>query len=195
MVANTRTGQGIFTEADGRFILKVQRTDTIVIRAFGYQLRKISFADSTVHDQYDFIVPLFHQSIQLREFTFKDVRPADSVLKDIQHLGYNQKDYMLNASEAFMSPITALYQEFSKKERSKRKVAELLNDDKRKSLIIELLYYYYRNGIINLDPSAFEDFTAHSSFNDELLKSFTAYELAVYIKNKIALYQQNIKMK
>ena len=46
MVANVRTQQGIFTDADGTFILNIQQTDTIVLRAFGYHIRKIYFADS-----------------------------------------------------------------------------------------------------------------------------------------------------
>ena len=191
MVANMRTQQGIFTDADGTFILNVQQTDTIVLRAFGYHIRKISFADSIPKNIYNFKVMMFREAYQLKEVTIMETRPADSVIKEIQRLGYNKRDYMMKGSQAFMSPISALYEEFSKKERSKRKVAEMMNNDKRKSLLHELLFFYYRNSVISLNPAEFDVFIDYSNFNDDLLKTLSAYDLAVYIKTKIALYKHS----
>ncbi len=190
MVANARTQQGIFTDADGTFILNIRQIDTIIFRAFGYHIRKICFADSIPKINYTFNVMLFREAYQLKEVTIMETRPADSVMKDIQRLGYNKSDYMMKGSQAFQSPISALYEEFSKKERSKRKVAEMMDNDKRKSLLHELLFFYYRNSVISLSPSEFDMFIDYSNFNDDLLKSLSAYDLAVYIKTKIALYKQ-----
>ncbi len=190
MVANARTQQGIFTDADGTFILNIQQTDTILLRAFGYHIHKICFADSIPKNIFNFNVMLFREAYQLKEVTIMETRPADSVIKDIQQLGYNKRDYMMKGSQAFQSPISALYEEFSKKERSKRKVAEMMNNDKRKSLLHELLFFYYRNSVISLNPAEFDVFIDYSNFNDDLLKTLSAYDLAVYIKTKIALYKQ-----
>ena len=189
MVANMRTQQGSFTEADGTFTLHIQQTDTIVFRAFGYHLRKVCFADSMPKSNYTMNVMLFRESYQLKEVTIMESRPADSVIKDIQKLGYNKKDFMMPRSVAYMSPISALYEEFNKKERSKRKVAEMVNNDKRKVLLHELLFFYYRNSVINLNPAEFDNFIDYNNFNDDLLKSLSAYDLAVYLKSKIAIYE------
>jgi len=188
MVVNAGTQQGIFTNADGTFTSTIKQTDTIVIRAFGYHLRKICFIDSIPQSSYTFNVMLFTESFQLKEVTVFQTRPTDSVMKDIQQLGYNKNDFMIHGSQAFQSPITAIYQQFSKKERSKREVAELMNIDKRKTLLQELLFFYYRNSVISLKPDEFDRFIDYSNFSDELLKSLSAYELAVYLKNKIAIY-------
>ena len=96
MVANTRTQQGFFTDADGTFNLTIQQTDTIVFRGFGYHLRKICFVDSTLSNSYNFNVMLFKETYQLKEVTVFETRPTDSVMKDIQHLGYNKNDYMIH---------------------------------------------------------------------------------------------------
>lgn len=189
MVVNVRTQQGFFTDADGTFNLNIQQTDTIVFRAFGYHIRKISMADSIATSNYNFNVMLFRETYQLQEVTVFESRPADSVMKDIQRLGYNQNDFMIHGSQAFRSPITFLYEQFSKRERSKREVALLINNDKRKSLLRELLFYYYRNSVINLGPDEFDRFIDFSNCSDDLLKSLSAYDLAIYIKNKIVIYQ------
>lgn len=115
MVVNVRTQQGIFTDADGTFDLQIKQTDTIVFRTFGYHLRKICLADSVAKSNYTFNVMLFTESYQLKEVTVFQTRPADSVLKDIQQLGYNKNDFMIHGSQAFQSPITFLYEQFSKK--------------------------------------------------------------------------------
>ena len=192
MVANARTQQGFFTDADGTFTLNIQQTDTIVFRAFGYHLRKICMIDSVVKNNINFNVMLFRETYQLKEVTVFETRPTDSVMKDIQKLGYNKNDYMIHGSQAFMSPITALYQEFSKKEKSKRAVAEMMNADKRKSLLRELLFYYYRNSLITLSPDEFDRFIDFSNCSDDLLKSLSAYDLAIYIKKKIAIYRSRM---
>ena len=189
MVVNARTQKGFFTDADGTFTLNIQKTDTIVFRAFGYHLRKICMIDSTSLNNYNFNVMLFRETYTLKEITVFESRPADSVMKDIQRLGYNKNDYMVHGSQAYQSAITFLYQEFSKKERSKREVAQMMNADKRKSLLRELLFYYYRNSIINLSPDEFDRFIDFSNCSDDLLKSLSAYDLAIYIKSKIAIYR------
>ncbi len=189
MVVNKSTQQGAFTNANGTFELTINKEDTIVFRAFGYHIRKISVADSVGQNIINLNVLLFKEAYQLKEVTIMESRPADSVMKDIQRLGYNKSDYMMKGSDAFMSPISALYEQFSKKERSKRIVAELINNDNRKSLLKELLFYYYRNNVIDLDPASFDFFIDYSNFNDDLLKSLSSYDLAVYIKSKIALYE------
>ena len=89
---------------------------------------------------------------------------------------------------ALQSPITALYQEFSRRERSKRLVAELVNEDKKRAILQELLKKYVEYDIINLNPEAFDDFIEFCSVPDDVIKGLTQYEFLVYIKRKYELY-------
>ena len=136
MVVNVTTQQGSFTNADGTFTLNIQKKDTIVFRAFGFHIRKISVADSASQDIGNLNVLMFKESYQLKEVTIMESRSADSVMKDIQRLGYNKSDYMMKGSVAYMSPISALYEEFSKKERSKRKVTLIVKSPLRSGLTV-----------------------------------------------------------
>ena len=57
------------------------------------------------------------------------------IQKDIDKLGYRESDYRVSTVDAFQSPITFLYQEFSRRERSKRLVAQLENEDRKRALL------------------------------------------------------------
>jgi hypothetical protein len=89
---------------------------------------------------------------------------------------------------AFESPITFLYQEFSRRERSKRLVAELRNEDAKRELLRELLHKYVEYEIINLGDESFDDFIDFCAVPDDVIKGLTQYDFLVYVKKKYELY-------
>jgi len=188
MVINLKTQQGLFGNPDNSFTIQMDKNDTLVITAFGYRSEKFCFNDSTLKDIYRIVAPLQKMSITLQEATIFAPRDLNRIEEDIKKLGYNAKDYRLSGVSAWQSPITALYQEFSRKERSKRKVAELMNEDKRKELMREVLANYSKAGLINLRYAEYNAFIDYLGLNDFLLQALTQYELALYIKVKYASY-------
>jgi hypothetical protein len=190
MVINLKTQQGIFANADNSFTIQINKTDTLVITAFGYGSYKYCFRDSTLKDIYRIIAPLNKISFTLNEATIFAPRDLNRIEEDIKKLGYDKKDYRLNGVSAWQSPITALYQEFSRKERSKRKVAEMMNDDRRRELMREVLANYSRAGLIDLRYNEYNAFIDYLGLNDFLLQAFTQYELAMYIKVRYQAYSE-----
>lgn len=190
MVINLKTQQGIFANPDNSFTIQMNKSDTLVITAFGYGSYKFCFNDSTLKDIYRIIAPLKKISITLNEATIFAPRDLNRIEQDIQKLGYSSKDYRLSGVSAWQSPITALYQEFSRKERSKRKVAEMMNEDRRRELMREVLANYSKAGLINLRYNEYNAFIEYLGLNDFLLKALTQYELAVYIKARYQSYSE-----
>ncbi len=190
MVINLKTQQGIFANPDNSFTIQMNKSDTLVITAFGYNAYKFCFKDSSLRDIYRIIAPLLKRSITLNEATIFAPRDLNRIEKDIQKLGYDVKDYRLSGVSAWQSPITALYQEFSRKERSKRKVAEMMNEDRRRELMREVLGNYSRAGLIDLNYNEYNAFIDYLGLNDFLLKALTQYELAVYIKARYQSYSE-----
>ena len=91
---------------------------------------------------------------------------------------------MVTGANMLESPITALYQAFSKKERIKRWIADQeFKDDKRK-VVKELLRLYVSYDIINLDENQFDRFIEFLNLNDDFLKTSTEMELILFIKDK-----------
>ena len=184
MIVNLSTQRGIFGNADGTFSTTLQKKDTLLISATGYTQKRICFKDSADKSTYSITLALnkLHQDLKMVEI-FPE-RDLEKIENDIQKLGYDESDYRLTGIDAWASPLTALYQQFSKKEKDKRKAAELRNESHRKDLIKELFRMYRKNNLIDLSDEEADNFIQYLNINDDMMKRWTQYELAVYIKTK-----------
>lgn len=190
IVVNERTYVGIFVELDGSFTYDTWRKDTIRIGAFGRKPSFYCFADSLDKDSFSVTVTLPLMSYYVGQATVIAERDLIEIQKDIQDLGYDKSDFMLNGIDPMHSPITFLYQQFSKREQSKRLVAELENIDRKKALLKELFKKYVAYEIIDLSEDEFDDFVDYINISDELLKSTSQYDFIVYVKARFNSYNK-----
>ena len=188
MLVNKRTRTGSFGNGDGSYAIQALRTDTILVGATGLRTEWICMADSAVKSSYHVDIRLEGLHYQLKEAEIFPRRKLAEIEKDISKLGYNQHDYQLSGIDAFQSPITFLYQEFSRRERSKREVAFLRNEDRKRELLRELLRKYVAYDIINLNNEAFDDFIDFCRVPDEVIKGLSQYDFILYVKKKYELY-------
>jgi hypothetical protein len=188
MVINLRTQQGIFAEGNNTFSLKIMRNDTVVIAAGGYAIKKICYKDSLYNTVFSSDIPLTRLSVQLKEISIFQQRDWKAIESDLQSLGYKESDYRIEGLDALNSPVTAIYEAFSKRERSRRKVAELKNEDMRKALLKEIIRIYIRTGLIELNEEDADDFIEHLQLSEQALKNLTQYELALFIKDRFRYY-------
>ncbi|MFN4234830.1 MAG: hypothetical protein ACK4IK_08495 [Bacteroidia bacterium] len=184
MIINKTTQHGILGEPDGSFTVYANKNDTIIIGCMGYQTTKITFADSIYKEEYNVKIPLQKLSITLKQIEVFAPRDLDKILSDIERLGYNKNDYVKSGIDAAQSPITFLYQQFSRRERSIRKVAELQNEDKKRELLKELFQKYVDYNIINLTNEQFDAFIDFCNVSDDFLKYTSQYDFIMYIKYK-----------
>jgi hypothetical protein len=91
---------------------------------------------------------------------------------------------MVTGIQAFQSPITALYQAFSKKERNKRWIAEQEYKDNKAKIVRELLSLYVAYDILELDENQFDIFIQFLNINEDFLKTASEMELVLFIKDK-----------
>lgn len=189
MVVNKRSQQGYFGDNSGFFDIEAFKGDTIIIAATGFTTLKISFRDSVEKSVYSVKIALKKLEVQLKPVEIFTKRDLEEIQKDIESLGYNEDDYMLTGVDAVSSPITALYQAFSRREKNKRMVAEMRNDDRRRDLLKELFRKYVDNDIIQLDNNDFDDFIDFCGVTDSFLKNSTQYEFIMYIKKKFEVYR------
>lgn len=188
MIVNRRTRNGSFGNADGTFNVKALRTDTLLIGAGGYLTRAFFLTDSVAREVYDVVVDLRPWKIELEPLEVLPERTLKQIQADIDKLGYKESDYRVSSVDAFQSPITFLYQEFSKRERSKRLVAELRNEDRKRDLLKELLHKYVEYDIINLSNESFDDFIDFCAVPDPVIKGLSQYEFLLYVQKKYELY-------
>jgi hypothetical protein len=184
MIINKTTQHGIIGEPDGTFSVFAHKKDTIIIGCMGYQTTKISFVDSVLKEEYHIKIPLQKLSITLKQVEIFAPRDLDKILSDIERLGYSKKDYVISGIDAVQSPITFLYQQFSRRERSIRKVAELQNEDRKRELLKELFQKYVDYSIIKLNNEQFDAFIDFCNVSEEFLKYTSQYDFIMYIKYK-----------
>ena len=190
MIVNKRTRSGTFGNADGTFTVRALQTDTLMIGSIGHQTISITMADSVPKDRYEVDLRLRPISVQLAEVEILPERTLREIQKDIDRLGYKESDYRISTVNALESPITFLYQEFSRRERSKRLVAQLENEDRKRELLKELLTKYVAYDIINLNDEAFDDFIDFLNVPDEVIKGLSQYEFLLYVKKRYELYSR-----
>lgn len=189
IVINQRTKSGFFGKSDGSFTISCNKTDTLTITSLGYISRKICFKDSVQKTTYDVVVFLEERISTLSVVEIFAPRDLDQIQKDIESLGYNEEDYMLSGINAVASPITFLYQQFSKVERSKRLVKQMDNEDKKRDLLKELFQHYVDYEIIDLTNEEFDDFIDFLNVSDDFIKSSSQYDFLIFVKDRFTDYK------
>jgi hypothetical protein len=199
IIINRSTKKGSFGKPNGSFELKCQRGDTIAITSLGFQTRYVTYTDSIFSQSFKLKLYLENRTYMLAEVEVFAPRDLEQIQEDIEKLGYDEKDYMLSGINAVQSPITFLYQQFSRKERSKREVAFLENDDRKRELLKELFRLYVDYEIIALDDEQFDDFITYLNVSDEFLIQSSQYDFLVFVKDRFRDYKvflrQNQRMK
>lgn len=190
MVVNRTRQVGSFCESDGSFTLKLCKTDTLQIGATGFASQRITFADSIPRRTYAVEIRMKQLRINIPEVAILAPRDLDAIQRDINSLGFDERDFRTSGVNAFESPITFLYEAFSKRERSKREVMEMRNNDRRRELLKELFAKYVEYEIVALEDEEFDAFVDFMDPGDDVLKSFTQYDFIVYVKESFAAYKR-----
>jgi hypothetical protein len=190
MVVNLTTQQGVFGKAGGNFLVTIGKNDTLLIAATGYEYKKICFKDSLTQAEYHVSVKLSKLSVQLKEVEVFSPRDLEAIQKDIQKLGYNRRDYQLSGIDGLQSPITFLYEQFSRHEQLRRHNAEIVNEERKRQLLKELLTRYVADDIVQLSTDEFDRFVDFCNVPENFMKTSTQYEFIVYIKQKYRYFSQ-----
>lgn len=191
MAIDKKTGSGTFGDADGNFVLPMKKGDTLLVGAIGYET--ISFGipkdfEGNILEKTFFLEKLV---VNLPLVEIISERDLEEIQREIEELGYDKRDYVLSGVDAFSSPITFLYQSFSKRERSKRLVAEMVNEDRKRALLKELFKKYVDYDIIQLEDQDFEDFIDFCNVSDYFLKNSSQYDFLIYVKRRFSEYQDS----
>jgi len=199
IIINKSTKKGSFGKPNGSFDLMCERGDTLAITSLGYQTRYVTYKDSLQSQRFQLKLYLETRTYMLAEVEVFAPRDLEQIQEDIMKLGYNEDDYMISGINAVVSPITFLYQQFSKKEQSKRKVAYLENEDRKRALLKELFRLYVDYEIIALNDEQFDDFITYLNVSDEFLINSSQYDFLIFVKDRFRDFKiflrQNQSMK
>lgn len=191
MIVNQQSQAGLFGNTDNSFQIQIDKNDSLIISALGYARKKICLKDSLLQNEYHISIGLHRLSYDLSEITIRRQRELRQISEDIKKLGYNKRDYKLTDVNAWESPITALYQTFSKREQNKRALAQMMNDDNRRAVLKDLLYLYNLTELIRMPESEYNDFIDYLHLNDQQMQSMSDYDLALFIRDRYLIYMNH----
>ncbi len=192
MIINKRSNNGSFADAEGKFSIVAKQSDTILFSAIGFLLKKVCVRDSVSKKQYHIEVQMQKLQYTLKEISVFATRDLNEIQKDIDRLGV-KKDYSITGLDGFESPITYLYERYSKRGRSKLKVQELENEDMRRDILKDLFRLYVKHEIIDLSDSEFDAFIKYLNFSDEYIQNASQFELTMAIKGKYESFKNRWK--
>ena len=167
-----------YTYQISRVLPQVKKNNLINSDASGFDSKQkdsLQLKDKTIYLQ---PIPVYVQ------------KKLTEIEKDLDKLRVRQTD-LYKASDLLSSPITALYEAFSKIERSKRKVAVLENEDYKKSLLKDLFRIYIKADIINLSGEEFDNFIWYCNFSQSFIKNASQFELVMAIKERYEVFSKN----
>ncbi len=194
MVINKRSGNGMFADSESKFSIIAKQTDTILFSAIGFKMKKICLKDSTGKDHFYITVPLEKLYFTLKEVSVFAPRTLKEIDKDISALdsirSYNNNFHDINA---FESPITYLYERFSKFGRSKQKVAIWENEDLKRSILKDLFRIYIKHDIMDLNEEEFDAFIIYCNLSEAFIKNASQFELVMAIKGKYESFKYRWK--
>lgn len=182
MIVNRTTGKGVFGQPNGSFSVYVSDGDSITISVKGYDLINIRVkADKECRFVKNF--PIIGKPFEFEEVVVRPVKSLEQIREEREAL-VMVETRTVTGMEVIQSPITALYQAFSKTERSKRKVEELKYLDSKREILKELLRAYVAYDVVRLTEEEFDDFISFLNMDPDFLRTASEWELIEFIKGK-----------
>lgn len=126
---NGRTGNGTITDFNGKFSIIAQNTDTITFQYVGYARRKYPVAliknlNDSMKQNVKIVMRTMMVSMQSVTVIANKIKPNE--------IDYMKRYIAQHAApknlDAFNSPITALYDQFSRKGKEQRKLQEIFQN-------------------------------------------------------------------
>ncbi|SFT44166.1 hypothetical protein SAMN05216474_0589 [Lishizhenia tianjinensis] len=187
MVINKSEGKGVFGMPNGSFSLYTKDKDTIALTVKEYA-KYYYIVEADTNCQFIIDQPLSPKAQEFEEVRIYPLKSLDEIKKERQELSMRETRTVTGIN-VVQSPITALYERFSKTGKAKKKVAEMEHQDNIDAILKELLRLYVSNDVGSLKEEYFSDFVDFLNIDENFLRTSTDYELVVFIKDKLEHYK------
>lgn len=201
---------GTITDTSGYFILKAGINDTLIFSSLGYDKKYVVITDSAADNDKPLIVFLDTKIYEIRSVEIIALRRYKQLEYEITTMKLPEDDYT-NAATNFpfrpadidyytrdvtpmsgigvvFSPITALYDAFSKEGKEKQKLAEIQEKDYLNSLIEEKISIAVIMKITGMGREDTNVFLEWCNFSPDFILKLTEYDLVLVIKHKYNQY-------
>lgn len=191
MVINKSSGKGMMGSTAQPLKMRIKKTDTLSVTSGGYSAVRVCLKDSSVtKSEFKLRIGLKLKLQKLPAVSIYPAKELEQIKKEREKLGVKYHYQTEAPMEALGSPITALYERFSKKEQSKQLVARLENEDRMRDVLKDLFRVYVKADVIELSEDEFDKFILFLNLPEEFLRKASEYELAAAIKERYVRFRE-----
>jgi len=187
MVINKTTQRGVFGNASGSFSVYANPGDAIAFSVKGYATETVIVVPDE-NCQYRKTIYLLPKIQEFDEVTVYPIKSLKEIKEEREQLSMRETRTVTGVN-VLQSPITALYERFSKRAQSQRWVAEKEFEDNQRKILKELLRLYVSYDVVFLNEEEFEEFIYFLNIDDHFLQTASDYELIIFIKDKLEHYK------
>ncbi len=188
MVVNKTTGRGVFGQPNGHFSVYANTGDVIALSTKGYPVYQfVVKPDDNCQSKVLAYVERLPQEVP--DVVVRPLKTLEQIKEERENLALRETRVVTGVN-VLQSPITALYQAFSKKEQNKRWIAEQEFKDDQRRIVQELLRLYVAFDIIELSETEFDAFITFLNIDEQFIKTATEMELILFIKDKYDHFQR-----
>ncbi len=199
--------EGTISDTAGYFAISAMMYDTIRFSMLGYERKFVVVDDKAVDNDEPLMVYLKPETyllptVDIFEWRYNQLKyevktmnlPDDDYTYALQNFPVKQKAISFynntpSTGAGFtFSPITALYEAFSKEGKEKRKLAELQEKDYINSLIEERITTRQIMDLTGMSEAETYKFIDWCNFSAEFIKSMNAYYFILVVKHKAEQY-------
>jgi len=182
MVVNKTTGRGVFGQPNGHFSVYANTGDLIALSTKGYPVYQfVVKPDENCQTKVLAYVERLPQEVP--DVVVRPLKTLEQIKEERENLALRETRVVTGVN-VLQSPITALYQAFSKKEQNKRWIAEQEFKDDQRRIVQELLRLYVAFDIIDLSEEEFDAFITFLNIDEQFIKTASEMELILFIKDK-----------
>ncbi|MBN2683221.1 MAG: carboxypeptidase-like regulatory domain-containing protein [Bacteroidales bacterium] len=209
-VFNKRTVRGTMTDSSGYFSIIINRYDTLYFSSLGYKPAKLTVPEDIRSNLY-----FFNLSLDTRTFVLKTVHvygltKKQQFKKDFidyntelsveeKNVQNNFPDYQktptiqpsdLQPGIKINGPISALYEQFSKEGKSRRKLEELQEEDAKQEKISKRFNEENIGYLTGFKGDTLKDFMKFCRFGTNFIINAPEYDFLLAVKKRKEQYKQ-----
>ncbi|MEY4877211.1 MAG: hypothetical protein RL708_2360 [Bacteroidota bacterium] len=180
--------EAFFTNDIGRFVMYMNKKDSIKLFVQGYKIFKLSLADSIQKKEYFVKIKLeILEASTQKAVLIRGPKNIKQIEKDIANASQTPPE--LEAPQIGMtSVISLLYEQFSRRAQQRELLKEQIFNNNRRMVFSELYRFYNYYGLFQLPEKYFDGFTDYHQISLEFLQQNTYYDITVALKAKYKQY-------
>ena len=178
-IENLRTHQGCFSNAKGEFTIEAELGDFLIFTHVGYNRKVVSL--KVADDAKDLKVYMTVKTTSLKQVTIK--RGPTEYQKDSANRADIYKDaFEYQQQKSAFSPVTTIYQKFSKKYKNLRKFQEQIVDNEKQKFIDTRYTAELTTKMTQLEGDDLASFMNQYPMDYEYARVATELEIKMWIK-------------